>query len=396
MGVVVKLDQNLASAAQRMKKVAAIAARHANAVDKEGRFPVETFDALKAERLMSVMIPLRFGGEGLTFGQTAELVNILSQACGSSGMIYSMHQIKTSSLVAHSDQSAWHQAYMREMVVEQYLLGSATTEGGIGGDLRNSICAIERHEDGTFSLTKEATCISYGAYSDAILITSRKDANAASSDQVMSLLKKGQYSLERTHDWDTLGMRGTCSEGFLFQGRAPQEQIFPQPFSEIAAQSMLAVTHIQWGGCWFGLAADAVNKAQAFVRAAARKSPSQVPPGALRLAEASVELQTFKHTVMAAAAQYEKVKDDPEALMAMSFLVEMNNLKIACSQMAASIIQQCMLICGLAGYKNNTPFSLARQWRDATSAVVMINNDRILGNSSKILLAASVDTRLSV
>ncbi len=396
MGVNVKIDSGLASATERMKKVAAIAARHADAVDKDGRFPRETFDALKAERLMSVMIPVRYGGEGFSFGQVAELVNILSQACGSSGMVYSMHQIKASSLVTHSETSPWHQAYMRELVAEQYLLGSATTEGGIGGDLRNSICAIERHDDGTFTLVKEATCISYGAYCDAILITSRKDKDAASSDQVMSLLKKDQYTLALTHDWETLGMRGTRSEGFLFTGHAPVEQIFPQPFSEIAAQSMLAATHILWGGCWFGLAADAVNKAQNFVRAAARKNPTQVPPGALRLAEVSVELQTFKHTVMAVAAQYERAKADPDALMALAFSVEMNNLKIACSQMASGIIQQAMLICGLAGYKNNTPFSLGRQWRDATSAPVMINNDRILGNSSKLLLAGRIDTRLSI
>ena len=33
--------------------------------------------------------------------------------------------------------------------------------------------------------------------------------------------------------------------------------------AEIAAQSMLAMAHLMWGGVWFGIAADAIARAQA-------------------------------------------------------------------------------------------------------------------------------------
>ncbi len=115
---------------------------------------------------------------------------------------------------------------MRAMAADQLLLGSATTEGGIGGNLRNSICAIEVDGE-TCRLQKDAAVISYGQYADAILITSRAHADAASSDQVMTVFLKDQYTLELTQGWDTLGMRGTCSEGYIFKGEAPAEQIFP-------------------------------------------------------------------------------------------------------------------------------------------------------------------------
>src|SRR5690606_1712371 len=146
------------------------------------------------------------------------------------------HHIKLSSLVSHGAGSDWHRAFMRRIVDGQLLLASATTEGGIGGNLRNSICAIEV-ADGRCRLTKDATVISYGAHADAILVTSRSHADAASADQVMTVFTKDQYTLEQTHVWDTLGMRGTCSDGWLFKGEAPKEQILPKPFAEIAAQS---------------------------------------------------------------------------------------------------------------------------------------------------------------
>lgn len=385
--------EELRAPAERMRVVAEIAARHSAEVDREGRFPREAIDALKAERLMAVMIPKRFGGEGLSLLEVAELCTILGQACGSTAMVYAMHQIKASSLVSHGGESQWHAGFMREMVAEQHLLASATTEGGIGGDLRNSICAVDV-KDGRFTLEKDATVISYGLYADAILVTCRRAPEAQSSDQSMVVVRRGDYTLAKTTGWDTLGMRGTCSEGFRLVSSGDAAQIFPQPFSEIAAQSMLSTSHILWGAVWFGIAADAVARAQAYVRAAARKQPGSVPPGALRLAEVVAMLQDMKASVVAGVVRYEAALDRPDELSSIGFAVEMNILKVTTSQRGAQIVTHAMLITGLSGYKNDTPFSVGRHLRDITSAAIMISNDRILSNTSNLLLVSRFDTSL--
>lgn len=381
------------SLAQRAARVAAIAGAHADDVDAKGRFPREAVSAMVAERLLSIQIACEFGGEGISLAEIAEVCSVLGQSCAAAAMVFAMHQIKVSSLVSHGEDSPWHRAFMRRISEEQLLLGSATTEGGIGGNLRNSICAIEVEGD-RCRLEKDATVISYGADSDAILITSRSHANAASTDQVMTVFTKDQYTLERTHVWDTLGMRGTCSDGYLFKGEAPAEQILPKPFAEIAAQSMLATSHLLWSAVWYGIAVDAMARAQAFVRAAARKTPGQTPPGALRLAEASNLLQLLKSNVVAGLKEFETAKADPDRLSSMGFAVAMNNLKIGSSETILTIINHAMLICGIMGYKNGTPFSLGRHLRDAHSAQLMISNDRILGNTSNLLLVHKQDTSL--
>jgi acyl-CoA dehydrogenase len=378
---------------RRAARVAAVAAKFADQVDLEGRFPQESVDAMKAERLLGIQIPAAFGGESASTAEIAEVCTILGQACASSAMVFAMHQIKTSSLVEHGEDSVWHAGFMRRVSGEQLLLASATTEGGIGGNMRNSICAIAVDGD-LCRLEKDATVISYGAHADAILITSRAHDNAAPSDQVMTVFLKDQYTLERTQSWNTLGMRGTCSDGFLFKGEAPSEQIFPKPFAEIAAQSMLASSHLLWSGVWYGIAADAVARAQAFVRAAARKSPGSMPPGALRLAEVSSLLQMVKSNVIAGLKAYADAKDDPDRLSSMAFSVAMNNVKIASSETILTIINHAMLICGIMGYKNGTPYSLGRHLRDAHSAQLMISNDRILANTSTMLLIHKQETSL--
>ncbi|MHB0950932.1 MAG: acyl-CoA dehydrogenase family protein [Allorhizobium sp.] len=377
----------------RAAHVATVAAAFADVVDKEGRFPHEAVEAMKAERLMGIMIPEELGGEGLSTSEIAEVCTTIGQACASSAMVFAMHQIKTSSLVAHGADAEWHRAFMGRVAKEQLLLGSATTEAGIGGNMRNSICAIEV-KDGKCLLEKDATVISYGIDADAILVTSRSHKDAASSDQVMTVFLKDQYTLEHTHTWDTLGMRGTCSDGFMFRAEASAEQILPHPFAEIAAQSMLASAHLLWSSVWYGIALDAFTRAQNFVRAAARKSPGTQPPGLVQLAEISSQLQTVRSNIVAGLKTFEDAHNDADRLSSMGFAVAMNNVKIASSEMILPIINQAMRICGIMGYKNGTPYSLGRHLRDAHSAQLMISNDRILGNTSTMLLVHKQETSL--
>ncbi len=382
-----------ASLTERAREVAAVAAKFAVDVDDKGRFPHEAVAAMKEAQLFGIQVPVALGGEGAGIAEIAEICSIISQACASSSMILAMHHIKLSSLVAHGVGDQWHEEFMRRIVREQLLLGSATTEGGIGGNLRNSICAIEVDGD-VCRLTKEATVISYGAYADAILITSRSHKDAAPSDQVMTVFLKDQYTLDKTHDWDAMGMRGTCSDGFLFKAEAPKEQIIPQPFAEIAAESMLAVCHLLWCGVWYGIAVDAVSKAQKFVRAGAKSNPGSVPPGAVPLAEVSAKLHMAKSNIRSSIEEYERVRLDPSNLVSMGFLADMNSVKVATSEIVIKIVDEAMMICGIAGYKNNTPFSLGRNLRDAHSGRLQIANGRILNNTANMLLVHKLDTSL--
>ncbi len=395
MNVVVDPSTLALSAIERMARVAdEVAAKAAADVDATGRFPQETFDALKRERLLGCWIPKEFGGEGLSLTEICGLVARLGQACGSSAMIYGMHQIKMSSLIQHSVGSDWHIDYMRECARDQLLLGSATTEGGIGGDLRNSICAVEVEGD-RYRLTKQATCISYGRAADAILATCRRNPDAASSDQVMVVCRRGDYTLRETVDWDTMGMRGTRSEGFELVSTGDARQVFVQPFGEIAAQSMLAMAHIIWTATWYGIAADTVLKAQAFVKAEAKKKPGTMPPGALRLAEVSATLQQMKSLLVAGIARYEEALADESLMNTLSFIAELNTIKVSASQLGIEIAQGSLMILGLAGYRNAGPWTIARNYRDLLSAAIMINNDRILGNTSNLLLMSKIDVSVA-
>ena len=51
------------------------------------------------------------------------------------------------------------------------------------------------------------------------------------------------------------------------------------------------------------------------------------------------------------------------------------------------VVGRALLICGIAGYRNDSKFSLCRHLRDAYGAALMVNNDRILKLNATMLLA---------
>jgi acyl-CoA dehydrogenase len=369
-----------------------VASRHADDVDQRARFPAEAFAALKKDGLLGIMVPKSEGGGDASVADVMAICHELGRRCAATAMVYAMHQIQVACIVRHAGGNAWLKAFLKQVAGEQLLLASATSEAGVGGDVRSSICAIER-QSGRFNLVKEATVISYGAEADGILVTARRTPQSPASDQVLVVVPRTGYELDQESGWDTLGMRGTCSNGYRLRASGEMGQVVPVPYAEVSALTMLPVSHLVWSALWLGIATDAVARTRAYVRAQARKKGG-APASAARLADASSQLQLMKANVVGSLRLYEAAQASDDDIAAPSFAVAMNNLKTGTSQMAVLVINQCLLVCGLAGYRNDSPYSLGRHLRDAHSAALMVNNDRILANTGNLLMALREDSGL--
>ena len=365
-----------------------VAAPHADDVDSKSRFPRETFAALKQARLLSSAVPKELGGAGAGMRELAEVCAVLAQGCAASGMVLAMHHIQVACIARHGLSSKFFQDYLRAVVERQILIASITSEVGVWGDTRSSICAIE--PDGArFKLDKDATTVSYGGEADDLLVTCRRNADAPQSDQILVLVRKGDYTLSQTTTWDTLGMRGTCSPGFKMSGAGSIDQVVPGSFADASAQTMVSYSHILWGAVWLGIASDAYARASAYVRAAARKAPGTVPQAAHRLAEVAVTLQSMRNNIASEAAEFDALMQRPDGmdeLLTIGWALRMNNLKVGASELAPRIVHDALQIVGIGGYKNDGKFSVGRNYRDALSAALMVSNDRIFGKTASMLL----------
>ena len=88
------------------------------------------------------------------------------------------------------------------------------------------------------SLEKHASTVSYGAYADCIVATARSSPEAEDYDEVTVLCLPPTLSLERPGTWDTLGLRGTCSNSYRIVAEGVNAQRGPD-FTAIV------ITHYQ-------------------------------------------------------------------------------------------------------------------------------------------------------
>src|SRR5690349_9226490 len=107
------VDDAVTPVADVARIAAEVAAVHADDVDREARFPTETFDALREVGALSALVPERLGGGGAGIAEAAAASFELGRRCGASGLVYAMHQIQVACLVRHSEGSEWFEDYLR-------------------------------------------------------------------------------------------------------------------------------------------------------------------------------------------------------------------------------------------------------------------------------------------
>jgi acyl-CoA dehydrogenase len=369
------LTESTLSTLQRATRVSS---EHADAVDRQARFPTESIEELRCAGLVSAAVPLTLGGLGLELADLAYIAETLASSCASTAMIWSMHQIQLACIARHYEGSAYFEDYLRKAVKEQLLIASVTSEIGVGGDIRTSLAAVEDTGGSRGHISKRGSTVSYGAHADAFLITARRSIAASAQDQVLVLLLREDANLEQAGPWNTLGMRGTCSPGFRVDGSFNAEQILPTPFADICAETMVPFSHVLWSACWLGIATDAVRRARGVVRKRLGSGVAVDP----RLADLGALLQQMRASVVQGVHRCETANHTADLGLA----IGMNQLKLAASELVVRIVSLALSIAGMAGYLNDGPDTLGRHLRDAYSAGLMINNQRLREVDAQMLL----------
>jgi acyl-CoA dehydrogenase len=378
-------DQALIAAARRIAEE--VAGPNAADVDRNAEFPRAAVDAMRETGLLSTHVPAALGGGGASTEAIATACFELGRRCGATGMVFAMHQIQIACMARHRDGAI--DEYLREVVAEQRLVASITSEVGTGGDLGSSVGCVTNPENGVVSFEKQAPTISYGDYADAFLTTLRRTPESEPNDQVLVLSRRDQMEMEPQGSWDPLGMRGTCSPGFVVRATIPAVQVMSTPFSTISDESMTPLSHIFWSHVWLGVATDAFDRARAFVKAAAKRKPGAPLPAATRLSELMSRLSLLRAEVHLALREFDEISAaDRSRFHEMATILRFNNLKISASEQAPLVCQGAMSVCGIVGYKNDTPFSVGRHLRDSMSACLMVANERIHKTDASLLLIA--------
>src|SRR6266566_5109815 len=326
----------------RAQRVAQVAAQHAVEVDSAARFPHEAAAALKAERLLGILVPKSLGGEGVALGDVADICYLLGQSCSSTAMIYAMHQVKIGCITRHMGRSRAR---------ERHFLRRPRGRRRHHGPPR---CRCRPVRPGADRLPQERL---------------HPDPPAG--------LGRARHARH-------------LQRGYTLKAQGDAGQILPEPYEVIHSRTMVPFAHLLWGSVWAGIAAGATQRAQAFIRNAMRHANGQLPPGAPQFTKALTTLRTLRSMLATSLRSYENCMHDPKALAALDFQTLITLTKVEASELAAATVMSAMRACGLSGYRNDGDYTIGRYLRDVLSSPIMINNDRILANLAPSALVSPI------
>ena len=267
-----------------------------------------------------------------------------------------------------------------------------TSEVGTGGDMGRSIAAVTPGGDGRATFEKQAPTVAYGAYADDLLTTLRRTPDAEPGDQVVVLT---QREPGRRSSRPARGTRSACAA----RARPATSSAPSSPPEQVLADAVLDASRpSRWcrsrtsSGRTSGSASPPTRSTAPAPSCAPR--PSSDPDAAA--ADRAAPLAPHERAVAAArrgrtrrcASSSTPRGPGRERLSTMATILRFNNLKIAASEQAPRVCQGAMAVCGIVGYKNDTPFSIGRHLRDTMSASLMVANERIHQTNAGLLLIA--------
>lgn len=185
----------LTEALAAVDRARTVIAGEAAKADVTAAFPAGSIAALRDGWLMSAGIPRAYGGHGFDARQLSELAMRLGALCGSTAMIWAMHQIQLACLENSATEQPEVADYLRQAAREQLLIASMTSEEGTGGSLRTSKTAVRPVAAGV-EISKRASTVSYADHADGFLVTARRGQDAGAGDQVLVLVHASQAEMQ--------------------------------------------------------------------------------------------------------------------------------------------------------------------------------------------------------
>ncbi|MFN7120345.1 MAG: acyl-CoA dehydrogenase family protein [Saprospiraceae bacterium] len=190
---------------QLAKTISKDFAKRAEVHDQHDTFVSENYMTLKENGFLSAMIPLEFGGAGISHAEMCHIIRVIAQSCGATALALSMHQHLLAATIWRARQGKGGEETLLKVAKNNLVLVSTGA-----GDWLESTGNMEKVEGG-YLVTAQKNFASQSPVGD-VLVTSARYQHPEQGWQVLhfpvSFQAKGLTVLD---NWYTMGMRGTGS-----------------------------------------------------------------------------------------------------------------------------------------------------------------------------------------
>jgi alkylation response protein AidB-like acyl-CoA dehydrogenase len=342
-------------------------APHAEAVDKQRRYPTESLQALKRQGLWGLRVSKAHGGLGADLLTTCLIVEEIAKRCASTAMCYKMH-LEASEVICRIPTAEQVRHIITPMARGEVFATVAGSESWGAGDNWTSARSFSavRKVDGGYHLDgiRKSYVTSAGEATHHFFICR---IGEASSPAQLSLLfvARDRIDWEILEPWEGLGLRGNCSSPMRFSGFVPEAHRIGNEHTAMRDVSHLfpPVMGLTYAAAYLGVGSGAYEIAcqEGNRRFASGARRLDSPINQRRMAEFSTRIEAAQTMLHAVAAAFDNGR--------LPSMVPVMQAKVFCSETAVHVTQELMTMFGGTAFAGRLPFE--RYFRDARAGMIM-------------------------
>lgn len=330
-------------------------APHASALDREERFPLDTFRKMGKLGLMGLPIPEEYGGAGADMVSYCLALEEIGRACGGTGLSYEAHVSLACVPLLLYGTEAQKQTYLVPLASGDGLGSFGLTEAGAGSDAGGTRTTAVLDGD-NWVINGNKVYITNGGYARTVVLTAVTDkANRGISAFIIPTDTPG-FSVGKPYQ--KLGMRASNTVELILENvRVPRENLLG-PLNAGFKQflSTLDGGRVAIAALAIGIARNAFETALDYAKQRVQfgQSISKFQAIQHKLADMAMHIDLSRNAVMKAAWLHDQQKP---------YTMEASFAKLFSSEMCTRTCDQAIQVLGGAGYMQEYP--VERCYRDA-------------------------------
>lgn len=172
----------------------------------QSKIQTDLLERISKEGMMSLLVPEKLGGYGLSSAAFALVVKEISKACGSVGVTVAVTNM-IADVIAREGNDYHHKNFLSQIVSGASLTASfCLTESDAGSDAK-SLSTRAVPKNGGYEISGEKIYVTNGAFSNVFLIMAKTSEGQISS----FLVDRDSRGLHRGREEDKMGLTGSST-----------------------------------------------------------------------------------------------------------------------------------------------------------------------------------------
>ena len=197
----------------------------AEEIDRDSRFPAETFEKMGELGLLGLVIPEEYGGVGQTILTCCVVAEEIAYACSSTSLSYLTHSVLFGHNLASNGSEEQKKKYLPDIASGKRLGAIAMTEPGAGSDIL-SMQTFAQQSNAEYIINGSKTFITNAPVADLFLVYVRTDKDAGPHGLSQFIVERDFPGFSVGKPFQKMGMRGSpTAELFFDDCRVPAENL---------------------------------------------------------------------------------------------------------------------------------------------------------------------------